>query len=272
MFKLAKSTYYSQPKKVDLSQQKNEADLIDRIGEIICEFPGYGSRRVMKQLRREGYIINRKRIQRLMRENSLLCRRRKRFINTTDSNHNFKRYPNLIKNTIINRPNQVWVSDITFIRILTGFIFLAVVIDAFSRKVIGYALSRQLKRSIAIAALQMALSNRKRIIDCTHHSDQGVQYACNDYIELLMKNNIRISMSRTGNPYDNALAESFMKTLKYEEVYLWNYETYADVKERIPFFIQEVYNNRRLHSSLNYMPPAEFEKAYFMQNSVLIAA
>ncbi len=153
MLKLTKSTYYSQAIKIDLSSQKNEADLIDQIGEIVCEFPGYGSRRVMKQLRRDGFIINRKKIQRLMRENSLLCRHKKKFVKTTDSNHNFRRYPNLIKNIIINRPNQVWVSDITYIRITTGFVFLAVVIDAFSRKIVGYALSRRLKQDIAIAAL-----------------------------------------------------------------------------------------------------------------------
>lgn len=272
MLKLAKSTYYSQAIKVDLSNQKNEADLIDRIGEIVCEFPGYGSRRVMKQLRKDGFIINRKRIQRLMRENSLLCRHKKKFVKTTDSNHNFRRYPNLIKNIIINRLNQVWVSDITYIRITTGFVFLAVIIDAFSRKVVGYALSRRLKRNITIEALKMAIMNRSFPTDCTHHSDQGIQYACNDYIELLKKYKFQISMSRSGNPYDNAVAESFMKTLKYEEVYLWNYETYADVKERIPFFIQEVYNNKRLHSSLNYMPPEEFEEAYFEQKNVLVAA
>ena len=272
MLKIARSTYYSKETGIDLSNQKNEADLIDQIGEIVCEFPGYGTRRVMKHLRREGFIINRKRIQRIMRENLLLCKRKRKFINTTDSNHNFKRYPNLIKNIIITRPNQVWVSDITYIRILTGFIFLAVVIDAFSRKVIGYALSKQIKQDITITALNMALFNRSHIVDCNHHSDQGVQYACNNYINLLKQNNIQISMSRRGNPYDNAIAESFMKTIKYEEVYLWNYETYADVKERIPFFIQEVYNNKRLHSSLDYLPPAEFEENYFEQNSVLIAA
>ncbi len=272
MLKLAKSTYYSQSVKVNLSSKKNEADLIDQIGEIVCEFPGYGSRRVMKQLRRDGSIINRKRIQRLMRENSLLCRQKKKFVKTTDSNHNFRRYPNLIKNIIINRPNQVWVSDITYIRITTGFVFLAVVIDAFSRKVVGYALSRRLKHNITIEALKMAIMNRNFPTDCTHHSDQGIQYACNDYINLLKQYDFQISMSRAGNPYDNAMAESFMKTLKYEEVYLWNYETYADVKERIPFFIQEVYNNKRLHSSLDYLPPAEFEDAYFERKAVLVAA
>lgn len=272
MLKLATSTYYSQPKEIDLSSQKDEADLIDRIGEIVCEFPGYGSRRVMKQLRREGLVINRKKVQRLMRENSLLCKVKKRFVKTTDSNHNFRRYPNRIKNLAITRPNQVWVSDITFIRIATGFVFLAVILDAFSRKVVGYALSRRLKRDITMTALKMALFHREYILECIHHSDQGIQYACNDYIDLLKQNNFQISMSRTGNPYDNAMAESFMKTLKHEEVYLWDYETYADVKRRIPFFIQEVYNTKRLHSSLGYLPPAEFETAYFEQNAVLLAS
>ena len=272
MLKLAKSAYYSPPQELAVSQQKCEADLVDRIGDIVCEFPGYGSRRVMKQLRREGLTINRKKVQRLMRENSLLCKVKKRFVKTTDSNHNFRRYPNRIKNLVINRLNQVWVSDITFIRITVGFVFLAVILDAFSRKVVGYALSRRLKRDITITALKMALFHREHILKCIHHSDQGIQYACNDYINLLKRNNFQISMSRTGNPYDNAMAESFMKTLKYEEVYLWDYETYADVKERIPFFIQEVYNTKRLHSSLNYLPPAEFEEAYSKQTAVLLAS
>ncbi len=269
MLKLAKSTYYSHPIKTERSTQKNEADLIDRIGEIICDFPGYGSRRVTKQLRLDGLTINRKKVQRLMRENSLLCQQKKRFIKTTNSNHSFLCYPNLINDLVINKPNQVWVSDITYIRITTGFVFLAVIIDAFSRKVIGYSLSKRIKRNLTISALKMALINRNNLLGCIHHSDQGVQYACNDYTSLLKQYNIQISMSRKGNPYDNAMAESFMKTLKYEEVYLWNYETYEDVKTRIPFFIQEVYNSKRLHSALNYVSPQDFEDNYFNQHPVL---
>ena len=166
-----------------------------------------------------------------------------------------------MKELEVNGRNQVWVADITYIRILTGFVYLAVVLDLFSRKVIGWALSEQIDAQLTLAALRMALEDRGPVKDCIHHSDRGVQYACHAYVRELQAAGMRISMSRKGNPYDNAAAESFMKTLKYEEVYLWDYQSVEDVKHRIPYFLQEVYNQKRLHSALGYVTPQDFEQA-----------
>jgi putative transposase len=263
MLNIPRSTYYHNlNNEQSLTKQVQEADLIDKIEGIICELPGYGTRRVTEELKRQGWEVNRKRTQRIMRENSLLHVVKRKFINTTDSNHPYKRYSNLAKGFIPTGPNQLWRSDITYIRILTGFVYLAVILDAFSRKVIGYALSRRLADELTIAALKMAITERNPAEGCLHHSDQGVQYAANDYIDLLLKHKFKISMSGLGNPYDNAMAESFMKTLKYEEVRLWDYKTMDDVLKRVPFFISQVYNKKRLHSSLGYVPPEEFESAY----------
>jgi transposase InsO family protein len=172
-----------------------------------------------------------------------------------------------VKGVAVNAPNQVWVSDITYIRIATCFVYLAVILDLFSRKVVGWAISRSLERSLSISALQEAIKARNPPEGIVHHSDRGVQYACSDYTDLLLQHGFRISMSRKGNPYDNAFAESFMKTLKHEEVLLWDYETYTDVLERVPYFIEEVYNKRRLHSALGYMPPEEYEQV-MMERSI----
>jgi len=178
---------------------------------------------------------------------------------TTNSKHGFRRYPNLLKGKVISRLNQVWQADITYIRIRTGFVYLAAILDACSRKVLGYALARSLETGLALEALRMAISNRQPTVGLIHHSDQGVQYASEEYVAELEKYDFLISMSRTGNPYDNARMESFFKTLKYEEVYLCEYETYEDVLERIPYFIEKVYNQKRLHSGIGYMAPEEFE-------------
>jgi putative transposase len=272
MLNVPRSTYYHLNKEQNLTSQVQEADLIDKIEQIICEMPGYGTRRVTKELKRQGWNVNRKRIQRIMRENSLLHVVKRKFIKTTDSDHPYRRYSNLVKDFKPTGPNQLWVSDITYIRILTGFVYLAVILDAFSRKVIGYALSRSIADELTIAALTMAIAQRKPKEGCIHHSDQGVQYASIDYITKLTENKFKISMSRLGNPYDNAMAESFMKTLKYEEVRLWDYKTMDDVLERIPFFIAEVYNKKRLHSSIGYVPPDEFESAYAEKEQVLLTA
>ena len=273
MLNLPRSTYYHNiNKKQDLTKQVQDADLIDRIEHIICDLPGYGTRRVTKELNRQGWKVNRKRIQRIMRENSLLHVVKLKFVKTTDSDHPFKRYDNLAKDFIPTGPNQLWRSDITYIRILTGFVYLAVILDAYSRKVIGYALSKSLADELTITALNMAVAQRHSPEGCIHHSDQGVQYASIDYINKLIEHKFIISMSRLANPYDNAMAESFMKTLKYEEVHLWEYKTMEDVLKRIPFFIAQVYNKKRLHSSLGYVPPDEFESAYAAKEKTVLTA
>lgn len=258
MLNLAHSSYYYKSTS-DLQKQKEDADLRDKIEEIVVEHERYGYRRVTAQLRREGVIVNKKRVQRIMQEGSLICKTTKKWITTTDSNHKYPVYPNLLKDSKITSVNQVWVSDITYIRILTAFVYLAVILDAFSRKVIGWAISMRIDTELTRAALRMALETRCPSEGCIHHSDRGVQYAAHEYVDDLKSAGLRISMSRKGNPYDNAQAESFIKTLKSEEVYLWDYKTFEDVKKRIPYFIEAVYNKKRLHSALGYCPPNEYE-------------
>ncbi len=186
-------------------------------------------------------------------------RLKRSYITTINSKHGNPIYPDFIKDKVVTGINQVWSSDITYIRILSGLVYLAVIIDIYSRKVVGYALGKTLSAELTLAALQMAIATRK-LENLIHHSDQGIQYTCKDYIKILKENGIRISMSAKGNPYDNAFAESLIKTLKQEEVYLWQYETYQDVIERIPYFIWDVYNRKRLHSALGYRPPEEYEE------------
>jgi putative transposase len=252
---LPRRTYYYKPK--DIASEKT---LIDRIADICLEFSRYGYRRVTEQLQREGWIVNHKKVARIMRENNWSCvPRKKRWIVTTNSNHGLSIYPNLITDLSPITVNQLWVADITYIRIFTCFVYLAVILDAFSRKAIGYALSKRLDTKLALGALHMAISDRHPEPGCIHHSDRGVQYASGDYIKELISHGFQISMSRKGNPYDNAYAESFIKTLKSEEVSLWEYQSIEDVQERIPYFIEDVYNQKRLHSSLDYRPPCEFE-------------
>jgi putative transposase len=258
---LSRSTYYYRMRQKSLVAKKEEADLRDRIERIVVECTRYGYRRVTHQLRREGWQINHKRVARVMREGSLQCQVKRRWVKTTDSDHGYRIYPNLVKGLEVKGRNQVWVADITYIRILTVFVYLAVVLDLFSRKVIGWALSEQINTELTLAALRMALEERGSVKGCIHHSDRGVQYACHAYVRELEAAGMCISMARKGNPYDNAAAESFMKTLKYEEVYLWDYQSLEDVKRRIPYFLQEVYNQKRLHSALGYVTPQDFDQA-----------
>ena len=235
-------------------------ELRDAIQKLAVEMPAYGYRRIRAALRRWGWEVNHKRVLRLMRADNLLCLRKRALVRTTDSNHQLQIYPNLARELEVNGLNQLWVADITYIRLQWEFVYLAVILDAFSRRVIGWALGQTLEAELAVAALKMALRGGWVRPGLVHHSDRGVQYASKDYVALLSEHSILISMSRRGNPYDNAQAESFMKTLKYEEVYRTEYLDFADAHRQIGKFIESIYNKKRLHSALGYLPPAEFEQ------------
>jgi len=227
--------------------------------KIAVEWPCYGSRRMARELRDRGWDINRKRVQRLMREDNLLCVAKRKFVVTTDSGHELKVYPNLAASMLLTDVDQLWIADITYIRLEEEFVYLAVILDAYSRRVIGWHLGQGLDNSLTLTALRMALGKRTVRPGLVHHSDRGVQYASGDYTELLEENGIAVSMSRKGNPWDNAACESFMKTLKHEEVYRTEYRNLADAHARIGEFLEKVYNEKRLHSALDYRSPAQFE-------------
>ena len=265
--KLSRSSFYHKLKDKSQVEMQMEADLRGKIEAICLEYPRYGYRRVTEELKREGLRANHKKVLRLMRESDLLCRVRHRWVKTTDSRHRFRRYPNLIKGMAITRLNQVWLSDITYIRIRTGFVYLAAILDAYSRKVIGYAVSGGLDTSLTLEALNRAVARRQIGPGVIHHSDQGVQYASGEYVDELKRHGFLISMARTGNPYENATMESFFKTLKHEEVNLCQYETYQDVITRLPYFLEDVYNHKRLHSALGYRSPNEFEELLNQENN-----
>jgi putative transposase len=233
----------------------------DMVQRVALAEKTYGYRRVTFELRRAGVVVNHKRVLRLMHEDNLLCLRRRAFVPaTTDSNHGWRVVPNLTYGIVLTGIDQLWVADITYIRMREEFAYLAVVLDAFSRRVIGWALEAHLQASLAIAALNMALAARRPAPgSLIHHSDRGVQYACNDYTDILEAHDLRPSMSRIGCPYDNAKAESFMKTLKNDEVDGRSYRDIDETRSAIGSFLEDVYNRRRLHSALAYRPPAEFE-------------
>ena len=256
---LARSSFYYQPKKTDTSTVKENMDILDRIEAICIDFHGYGYRRVTRQLYYDGFQVNHKKVLRLMRESDLLCRIRRKWVRTTDSKHGLPVYQNLIKDKQITGINQAWLADITYIRISHGFVYLAAILDAFSRKLIGYAISRSMDTDLVLEALRMAIANRNPGTGITHHSDRGVQYASIEYTDTLRDYGFQISMSGKGNPYDNATMESFFKTLKHEEVYLFEYTNLSDVQLRLPYFIEQVYNLKRLHSSIGYLPPVRYE-------------
>jgi len=259
---LAKSTYYYRIRTEEARKRKEQEDLNAKelIDGIHAEQPGYGHRKLVKALKRQGIHMNKKKVQRIQSKFGLFPIQIRRFVRTTDSSHSCKVYLNLLK----DRPppeklNEVWVSDITYIRIRSAFVYLAVVLDLCSRKVIGWGISKRIDKELTLAALRMAVSNRKPGAGCIHHSDRGVQYAAKKYVDLLEDHKFQIRMSRKGNPYDNAVAESFMKILKYEEVYLGHYEDFDDVLENVPRFIEQTYNKKRIHSSIGYLTPEEFE-------------
>jgi len=237
-----------------------DIDLRDAIQRIALEFPTYGRPRLTAELHRRNWQVGPNRVYRILREDNLLCLRRRKFVVTTNSNHDRPVYPNLARGMVLTGIDQLWVADITYIRLETEFVYLAVILDAYSRRAIGWALDRTLEDELTMAALRMALERRMPASGLVHHSDRGVQYASQNYTDLLKTRGITISMSRKGNPYDNAFCESFMKTLKYEEVHRQEYRNLAEARASIAHFLERVYNQKRLHSAIGYRPPVEFEQ------------
>lgn len=249
--------YYAHPSAAAVAAR--DTALRDAIEQIVLEFPGYGYRRVSKALQRKDWAVNHKRVLRVMRQEALLCQLQRRFVVTTDSAHGLPTYPNLLAAAALDGPDQAWVADITYVRLPTAFAYLACVLDAWSRRCVGWELSRWIDTDLTLAALERALAARRPAPGLIHHSDRGVQYASAAYVARLTKAGAKISMAAVGNPYDNAKAESFFKTLKREEVYLNQYQTIQDAEANLGRFIDDVYNAKRLHSSLGYRPPIEFE-------------
>jgi len=257
---LARSTIRRQLRSAPVTTAEKDRQRRVHIHSVALEMPAYGYRPITQELRRRGVVINSKVVLRLLRQDNLLCRRPRGFVVPTASKHRFTVYPNLARDLVLSDINQLWVADITYIRLKRDFIYLAAILDAYSRRCIGWALARYIDARLPLAALKMALQTRSfRPGQLMHHSDQGVQYACYDYVQVLQQHQIIISMSRPGTPYDNARMERFIRTLKYEEVYLNDYDTFTEVLASIEHFIEAVYNHKRLHSAIGYLPPAEFE-------------
>ena len=257
--KISMSNYYYDPKVTRAEKEERDADIRGKVEQLRVIFPRTGYRPLLHHLKRSGVNIGETRLRRILKESNLFLRPMKKFVRTTQSDHDCLVYPNLIQEMTIDNINQVWAGDITYIRINNGFVFLAVLLDLYSRKVIGWAISKKIDRHLTLSALRMAIKRRAPGEGVIHHTDRGVQYLCNDYTKLLKDYGFHLSCSRKGNPYDNAWSESFMKTLKYDEIFMREYNTYLDVVENVPRFIEEVYNKKRLHSSLGYLPPEEFE-------------
>jgi putative transposase len=246
---------------------RTDLDLRDAIQRIALEWPSYGRPRITAELRRRGWSVNPKRVYRILREDNLLCVRKRKFVVTTTSNHRRKIYPNLAREMVLTNVDQLWRADITYIRLQDEFVYVAVILDAYSRRVIGWALDRTLEDELTLTALQMAIARRVIHPGLVHHSDGGSQYASNDYTDLLKDHGIDISMSRRANPWDNAACESFMKTLKYEEVHRTEYRNLGEARAAIQQFLEKVYNRKRLHSALGYLPPVEFERDLVTSNN-----
>jgi putative transposase len=252
--------------------RQSDVAVRDLIQRVVLENRFYGYRRVTAELGHRGVVVNHKRVLRLMRLDNLLAVRKQRFVFTTDSRHTYAVYPHLAARLVLTAVNQLWVADITYVRLRETFLYLAIVLDAYSRRVIGWELGEDLSADLALGALNRALADRPIAPGIMHHSDRGVQYCSQAYVEKLQAHQFLISMSRTGNPYDNAKAESFMKTLKSEEVYLRQYRDQTDARSSIQCFLEEVYNAQRLHSALGYLPPAEFERSRLAQTKKEAAA
>jgi transposase InsO family protein len=260
MITLNPSTFYYEPKVSREEMEKQDADLRDRVEHVQTIHPKSGYRTMIHYLSRSGVRVGERKIRRIMKKYDLHARIKRSFVHTTDSNHSHRVYPNLLPGRTVMGLNEVWTVDLTYIRIGNGFVYLAIVLDLYSRRVIGWHISKRIDGDLALAALRMAIMQRKPKPGCIHHSDRGVQYLCKDYVKLLKEYGFWISNSGKGNPYDNAWTERFMRTLKQEEIYLANYETFLEVIDNLPRFIEEVYNEKRVHSGIDYMTPNELEE------------